>query len=68
MIDLPHAELDYLPQWIGADMADHWLHELMLQTPWSQPRIKLYGRSFAVPIGRLVRRCRRGLPLFRPGA
>lgn len=49
MIDLPQAKLDYLPQWVGAEVADRWLNDLMRQTPWSQPQIKLYGRSFSVP-------------------
>jgi alkylated DNA repair dioxygenase AlkB len=48
-IDLPKADLRYLPQWVNADIADCWLESLLTQTPWSQPEIKLYGRRFSVP-------------------
>lgn len=49
MIELPDAKLQYLPRWVETDVADLWLRELSQQTPWSQPQIKLYGRSIAVP-------------------
>jgi alkylated DNA repair dioxygenase AlkB len=49
MNDLPQADLRYLPQWISAETADQWLEELLVQTPWSQPELKLYGRRFAMP-------------------
>lgn len=52
MIDLPDAEVHYLPQWVEPDVADQWMHELSQRTPWSQPQIKIYGRS--VPVPRLV--------------
>lgn len=48
-VDLPDADILYLPQWVEAGIADRWLRELSHQTPWSQPQIKLYGRSVAVP-------------------
>jgi alkylated DNA repair dioxygenase AlkB len=49
LIELADAELRYFPRWVDADLADKWLSELSAQTPWSQPQIKLYGRSIAVP-------------------
>ena len=52
MIDLPDADLHYLPQWVDADVADRWLLELSQRTPWSQPQISIYGRT--VPVPRLV--------------
>jgi alkylated DNA repair dioxygenase AlkB len=52
MIDLPDADLHYLPQWVDADVADRWLLELSQRTPWLQPQISIYGRT--VPVPRLV--------------
>ncbi|AZZ46351.1 alpha-ketoglutarate-dependent dioxygenase AlkB [Pseudomonadaceae bacterium SI-3] len=49
MIELPNAELRYLPHWVEQDLADRWLLELSAQTPWSQPQKTIYGRSIAVP-------------------
>jgi alkylated DNA repair dioxygenase AlkB len=49
LIDLPDADLRYFPRWVDADLADRWLSDLSAQTPWSQPQIKLYGRSISVP-------------------
>lgn len=49
VIDLPDADLRYFPRWVDADLADQWLLELSARTPWSQPQIRLYGRSIAVP-------------------
>lgn len=48
-IQLPQAELSYLPQWIDTGTADDWLQALIAETPWTQPQVRLYGRSFAVP-------------------
>ncbi|MCQ4281193.1 alpha-ketoglutarate-dependent dioxygenase AlkB [Pseudomonas stutzeri] len=49
LIELADADLRYFPRWVDADLADEWLSDLSAQTPWSQPQIKLYGRSIAVP-------------------
>lgn len=49
LIDLPDAHIRYQPKWVDAQRADHWLQQLSQQTPWTQPQIKLYGRSIAVP-------------------
>jgi len=49
LIELADADLRYFPRWVDADLADGWLSDLSAQTPWSQPQIKLYGRSIAVP-------------------
>lgn len=46
---LPDADLLYLPQWIEPATADAWLQTLIEQTPWTQPQVRLYGRSLAVP-------------------
>ncbi len=48
-IDLPQADLTYWPQWVDAALADQWLVGLTGDTPWTQPRIRLYGREVAVP-------------------
>tara|TARA_Y100001949_G_scaffold113268_1_gene96124 strand:- start:67003 stop:67608 length:606 start_codon:yes stop_codon:yes gene_type:complete len=49
LIELTDADLRYFPRWVDADLADGWLSEISAKTPWSQPQIKLYGRSIAVP-------------------
>ncbi|WP_222911050.1 alpha-ketoglutarate-dependent dioxygenase AlkB family protein [Pseudomonas sp. DNDY-54] len=49
LIDLPDAHIRYQPKWVDAQRADQWLQQLSQQTPWTQPQIKLYGRSIAVP-------------------
>lgn len=48
-LDWSDGQVQYLPQWIDADLAEQWLRKLLVQTPWAQPRLKLYGRTFAVP-------------------
>lgn len=48
-IELPQAELLYLRHWVDAATADRWLQALVAETPWMQPQVRLYGRSFAVP-------------------
>ena len=48
-LTLPQADLEYWPQWVDADLADRWFQQLMTETPWIQPQIKLCGRQFAVP-------------------
>ena len=48
-IELPQAELLYLPHWVDGLTADRWLQALIAETPWTQPQVRLYGRSFAVP-------------------
>jgi len=48
-IELPQAELLYLRHWVDVATADRWLQTLVAETPWMQPQVRLYGRSFAVP-------------------
>ncbi|WP_212630086.1 alpha-ketoglutarate-dependent dioxygenase AlkB [Pseudomonas sp. KB-10] len=43
------AELDYLPGWVDAKLADHWLHVLVEQTPWQQPELFIHGRYHRTP-------------------
>ena len=40
---LADAELDYLPGWVDAGLADSWLHTLVEQTPWQQPELFIKG-------------------------
>lgn len=49
LLDGKPGQVQYLPQWVDAQLADQWLRQLLVQTPWTQPRLKLYGRTFAVP-------------------
>ncbi|QMV61917.1 alpha-ketoglutarate-dependent dioxygenase AlkB [Pseudomonas berkeleyensis] len=46
---LADAELDYLPGWVDAGLADNWLHALVEQTPWQQPELFIHGRYHRTP-------------------
>lgn len=46
---LADAELDYLPGWVDAGLADSWLHALVEQTPWQQPELFIHGRYHRTP-------------------
>src|SRR5690606_25024379 len=48
-LDWSDGQLQYLPQWVDARMAEQWLRELLVRTPWTQPQLTLYGRTVAVP-------------------
>lgn len=49
LIELPGAELYYTPHWVEPVIADEWLRELSQRTPWTQPEIRIYGRTVSVP-------------------
>src|SRR5690606_41715358 len=42
-LDWSDGQLQYLPQWVDARMAEQWLRELLVRTPWTQPQLTLYG-------------------------
>ncbi|WP_439887897.1 alpha-ketoglutarate-dependent dioxygenase AlkB family protein [Pseudomonas sp. MBLB4123] len=46
---LPDARLDYRAGWLEPAAADRWLSQLLAETPWQQPRVRLYGREWPVP-------------------
>lgn len=46
---LADADLTYLPAWLAPERADAWLAALIEQTPWSQPRVRVFGREHPVP-------------------
>ncbi|WP_454255610.1 alpha-ketoglutarate-dependent dioxygenase AlkB family protein [Pseudomonas sp. Marseille-Q8238] len=48
-LQLPNAELDFMPQWLDASCADEWFRCLQAQTPWEQPNVVLHGREYPVP-------------------
>jgi alkylated DNA repair dioxygenase AlkB len=48
-LQLPNADLQLLPHWQQASVADQWLEQLTQQTPWQQPQVRIYGRQLAVP-------------------
>tara|TARA_R100001244_G_scaffold259_24_gene594 strand:- start:11883 stop:12485 length:603 start_codon:yes stop_codon:yes gene_type:complete len=48
-LQLPDAELQLQAQWLDAATADRWLQQLIAQTPWEQPQVRLYGRAYPVP-------------------
>jgi alkylated DNA repair dioxygenase AlkB len=48
-LQLPDAELDFQADWLEPDTADRWLTQLVAETPWQQPRVRLYGREHALP-------------------
>lgn len=43
------AELDYLPGWVDAALAERWLQALVDQTPWQQPELFIHGRYHRTP-------------------
>lgn len=43
------AELDYLPGWVDAALAERWLQALVEQTPWQQPELFIHGRYHRTP-------------------
>jgi alkylated DNA repair dioxygenase AlkB len=48
-IALADAQLQLHNPWVDCATADHWLAELLEQTPWEQPNVRLYGRDYPVP-------------------
>ncbi len=48
-LSLPDAELELLAPWAEPATADRWLRQLVEQTSWQQPRLRLYGREHPVP-------------------
>lgn len=48
-LQLPNAELQLLPLWLQASVADQWFEQLTQQTPWQQPQVRIFGRQVAVP-------------------
>nr|WP_276584015.1 alpha-ketoglutarate-dependent dioxygenase AlkB [Pseudomonas sp. RIT-PI-AD] len=48
-LQLPDAELTWLPHWLDTALADAWLARLLAETPWEQPRVNLHGREYPVP-------------------
>lgn len=48
-IALDGADLRYWPHWVEESLALRWLQALLIETPWTQPQITVYGRQFAVP-------------------
>ncbi|RAP58442.1 alpha-ketoglutarate-dependent dioxygenase AlkB [Oleiagrimonas sp. MCCC 1A03011] len=47
--DLPGAELTLWPQWLAIDDADRWLHGLQGEIPFTQHRLRLFGREVSAP-------------------
>jgi len=48
-LNLPDADLTYLPAWLDRATADHWLDQLVRETPWQQPEVVLFGKRHPVP-------------------
>ena len=48
-LPLPDAELQLFAPWLAPAAADRWLRQLVAQTPWQQPRVRLYGREHPLP-------------------
>lgn len=46
---LAHAELDFQPDWLDGATADLWFNQLLDDTSWQQPQVRLYGRFCPVP-------------------
>ncbi|MET1079086.1 MAG: alpha-ketoglutarate-dependent dioxygenase AlkB [Pseudomonas sp.] len=48
-LSLPDTELRLVPGWVDAALADDWLAQLLADTAWQQPEVRLYGRRHPVP-------------------
>ena len=48
-VQLPDAELDFHSHWLEPATADLWLRQLLEQTPWQQPQVRIYGREYPLP-------------------
>lgn len=48
-LDLPDADLRFIPDWLDAATADAWFARLLDETPWQQPSVFLHGRHYPVP-------------------
>lgn len=48
-LQLPDADLTYIPGWITPPTSQEWLDAIVHETAWEQPTIKLYGREHPVP-------------------
>lgn len=48
-LQLPNAQLEWLPDWCPAQTADRWLQQLQAHTQWQQPNVNIYGREYPVP-------------------
>nr|WP_298140881.1 alpha-ketoglutarate-dependent dioxygenase AlkB [uncultured Pseudomonas sp.] len=49
LLHLPDAELRFHADWLEPATADRWLAQLIAETPWQQPQVRLYGREYPVP-------------------
>lgn len=48
-LDLPNASLRHDAAFVEPPLADRWLEVLVAETPWAQPRVRLFGREHPVP-------------------
>lgn len=48
-IELPGAELRWMPHWLSPDEASQWLAELRNTIPWEVHRIRIFGREVDSP-------------------
>lgn len=46
---LPGAELRLIPDWCPPTCAQQWFEQLLAETPWEQPCVRLHGREYPVP-------------------
>ncbi|MCP8464331.1 alpha-ketoglutarate-dependent dioxygenase AlkB [Pseudomonas sp. ZM23] len=46
---LPDAELRLIPDWCPPTCARQWFEQLLAETPWEQPSVRLHGREYPVP-------------------
>lgn len=50
-IKAPAADLQlgYQASWLSEPMASQYLDQLLAQTPWQQPQVRVYGKKYPVP-------------------
>lgn len=46
---LANADVTLYESWVVSQEADDWMAELIKQTPWEQPQVQVYGKSYPTP-------------------
>ncbi len=48
-VNLPDAEISYFPHFLSPEQADFYFRQLLLNVPWQQDDITVFGKTYAQP-------------------
>ncbi|MEN1785999.1 MAG: alpha-ketoglutarate-dependent dioxygenase AlkB [Bacteroidota bacterium] len=48
-LNLPDADVVYIPQWLSPKVADHAFSQLRREVPWQQDEITVFGKTYDQP-------------------